>query len=91
MSDRRPPLDMDGPADLPAHVAERERPEGTTSGCHQGRVKPKRVYEWICQYCNMPFKTTEYSQRYCKRSHRQRAYEQRKAERDAQTENAPQV
>jgi len=39
----------------------------------------------------MPFKTTEYSQRYCKRSHRQRAYEQRKAERDAQTENAPQV
>ena len=50
--------------------------------------KPKKVYTWMCGYCNLPFETENYNQRYCKPSHKQRAYEQRKAERDAQIENS---
>jgi len=34
--------------------------------------KPKKpkVYRWICQYCNLEFETTVYSQRYCSKTHK---------------------
>jgi len=46
------------------------------------KQKAKRLYTWTCQFCQIEFKTENYSQRYCKPSHRVRASELRRQQRE---------
>ena len=64
----------------------RLRVDGVHSNGAMAAPRVKRVYKWICQYCNMEFETEKYSQRYCNRTHKELAYRLRKADR---LKNAP--
>jgi hypothetical protein len=60
----------------------RVRVDGVHSSGAMATPRVKRVYKWFCQWCQIEFETTNYSQRYCKASHKVRAAESRRAQRE---------
>lgn len=55
------------------------------------KPKKRRVYRWICQYCNLEFETTNYNQRYCSKTHKKYAQRERKRERDSRPKSRESV